>query len=976
MTGVSGSGKSSLVFDTIYAEGQRRFVDCMATYARQFLERLDRPDVDFIGRLEPPLALRQAVAIRAARSTVGTLSEVADYLHLLFAHAGEMHCAACGSAIETESAETAATRILATPPAERFCIAAPVPRGRLGAEGIGGLLRQGYTRTIHDSIVADWPSAWIVAEADPHDRGVGHAAREPRRVADEARSTGSGIARASIDSLPEEVLVVVDRFTPSSLRRGRLLEAITSAWRLGQGRAEIHEIPAGGAPARLCDRLLEGAICRNCGKKGEPLQPSLFSADSALGACPACQGFGRLVTIDRDKVVPDPRRTLRNDAVLPFRMPSRRGWHRRMMRAAEPAGVRTETPWSGLTDKEKEWVFAGDRKFPGVNGLFRKLERKRYRMHIRIFLSRFRGYIPCVACRSTRLRPEALAVTIDGKNLADLGEMPIGGLRAFFDSLRLPPEREKRVKTVLHEIRSRLRCLDEVGLDYLTLGRTSRTLSGGETQRLRLSAGMGASLTRTMYALDEPTVGLHARDAARVLGVLRRICRSGNTVVVVEHDPAVVEGADHLIVLGPEGGDRGGELLYEGPPAPFLKEQPGFFRVGPISGSPAAPRTRRGAAARAGAQAAAWTPGNADSPMSAPAAPRSRAPSLRLRGLSANNLQIDDLTIPLQGITAVSGVSGSGKSTLIDEVIYRNWRRFQGQPVEEVGHAASIAGFESLEEILLIGSEPLGRSKRSNAVSFVKVLPILRALLAKTPDAKSRKLAPRDFSFNVPGGRCETCKGIGTVVLEMHFLPDVEVVCEECKGRRFRQAVLEVAYRGRNILSILEMTADQAAHLFRDLPEIGRRLAPLQQVGLGYLRLGQPTSTLSGGEAQRLKLASFLAEGSSSGRRLFLFDEPTTGLHARDVARLLAALRALIDRGDSVLVVEHHLDFLAASDWIIDLGPGAGAGGGRVVYAGPVAGIRSCKTSITGRTLSAHLAGPRIARSRGERPLGGGKGGT
>jgi excinuclease ABC subunit A len=926
VTGVSGSGKSSLVFDTIYAEGQRRFVDCLTTYARQFLERLDRPDADSIGHLEPPLALKQSVAVRSARSTVGTLSEVADYLHLLFAHGGEPHCVACGASIEPESLETAAARILGQIPADRFCIAAPIARDRLGTEGIGGLLNQGYTRTLRDGIVSDWPPAWI--DAAPA-------------------------------SLPGEILAVVDRFTRSGLRRGRLIEAIGTAWHLGRGVAELHDIPLDGGPGRRLDRLAEGVVCRACGTKGETPLPSLFSADSALGACPACQGFGRLVTIDRDKVIPDPRRTLRNDAVLPFRMPSRRGWHRRMMRAADTNGIRTETPWSEMTDQEKEWVFAGDRKFPGVNGLFRRLEKKRYRMHVRVFLSRFRGYIPCTTCRATRLRPEALAVTIDGKNLADLAETPIDALCAFFKTLRLPPAREKRVRTVLDEIRSRLRCLDEVGLGYLTLARTSRTLSGGETQRLRLAAGMGASLTRTLYVLDEPTVGLHARDAARVLGVLRRICRSGNTVLVVEHDPAVVEGADHLIVLGPEGGDRGGEMLYEGTPAAFLKQQPGFFRIAPAASGTASKLRAGGTETLRDAAQAGMA--------------RGAVPSLRLQGLRANNLQIEDLSIPLEGIVAVSGVSGSGKSTLIDEVVYRNWRRFQGQPVEDVGSARAIAGFDALKDVLLIGQEPLGRSTRSNAVSFVKVLPILRTLLARTPYALARKLKPRDFSFNVPGGRCETCKGLGTVILEMHFLPDVEVSCEACRGRRFREEVLEVAYRGRNILSILEMTADEAAGSFQDHPEIGRRIRPLQEVGLGYLRLGQPTSTLSGGEAQRLKLASFLAEGPSGGRRLFLFDEPTTGLHARDVARLLTALRALIRRGDSVLVVEHHLDFLASSDWIIDLGPGAGDEGGRVVYAGPVDGILRCQTSITGRTLAAHLAPPRVRRSRGQAPPGGAK---
>jgi excinuclease ABC subunit A len=519
-------------------------------------------------------------------------------------------------------------------------------------------------------------------------------------------------------------------------------------------------------------------------------------------------------------------------------------------------------------------------------------------------------------------------VTIDGKNLADLNTMPITSLRGFFDQLRFEPGREKQARPVLREIRSRLRFLDEVGLGYLTLSRTARTLSGGETQRLRLASGMGASLTNTLYVLDEPTVGLHARDAARVLRVLRRICQAGSTALVVEHDPAVIEGADHIIVLGPEGGEMGGELLYEGPPARFLGDHPGFFRTG-------------SATVRAF---------------------NARGSSLRLRNLRAHNLRIRELRLPLQGITAISGVSGSGKSTLVDDVITRNWRRYRGLQVEDVGEVGAIEGFESLDDVVLVGQDPLGRSTRSNAVSFVKVLPIFRELLAASPEAVARQLRPRDFSFNVPGGRCETCKGLGSVILEMHFLPDVEVTCDACKGRRFRSDVLEVTHRGRNIQGILEMTTDEAAKAFRDRADVVKRLRPLQEVGLGYLRLGQPTSTLSGGEAQRLRLAAFLAEGGRQKRRLFVFDEPTTGLHARDVARLLDALRALIGRGHAVLVVEHHLDFLAAADWIVDLGPGAGDEGGRIVYQGPADGIVKCGESFTGRALAAHLGLPRPRR--------------
>ncbi|MBD3162192.1 MAG: excinuclease ABC subunit A [Candidatus Eisenbacteria bacterium] len=888
VTGVSGSGKSSLAFDTIYAEGQRRFVDCLATYARQFLERLERPDADSIGHLEPPVALKQTVSVKNARSTVGSMSEISDHFQLLFAHAGELHCVACGAPLESVSLDSAVGRVLEARPEERLCIATEVRRDDLDAGGIGVLLKLGYTRTIAEGVVQDWPSGWF-------------------------------------STPPETVPVVIDRFPRRGVRRSRVAESLQAAWELGRRRARLYRIDAETGTVAPVTILHEGTLCPRCGASGEIPHPSLFNANTALGACPACQGFGRTMTIDRDKVVPDHRRTLRNDAIVPFAMPSRRGWYRRMLRYAREVGVRTETPWRDLTKRERDWVFAGDDRFPGVNGLFRKLEQKRYRMHIRIFLARFRGYVSCAVCGGTRLRSEALAVTVAGKNLADLAAMPLVTLRRFFDSLRLGRDREVRVRAVLREVRARLRVLDEVGLGYLTLGRTARTLSGGETQRLRLASGIGSALTRTLYVLDEPTVGLHARDADRVLRVLRRICASGSSALVVEHDPAVVEGADHLIVLGPEGGERGGELVYEGTPERFLRDNPGYFRT---------PATERPPVER-------------------------RVPQLRLRRVHAHNLRINALSIPLTGITGISGVSGSGKSTLLDEVVYRNWRRASGLTVEDVGAVGLIEGFEELDEVILIGQDPLGRSSRSNAVSFVKVLPLLRELLAGTPEARQRKLRPRDFSFNVPGGRCEVCKGIGTVVLEMHFLPDVEVSCEVCKGRRFRADVLEVTYRGRNILALLETTADEASSLFADRPEIGRRLRPLQDVGLGYLRLGQPTSTLSGGEAQRLKLASFLAEERRAARKLFLFDEPTTGLHARDVTRLLGALRALSSRGHAVFVVEHHLGFLLSCDRIIDLGPGAGAEGGRVVYRGPVNGLIRKKGSATGKALATYLRGAR-----------------
>ncbi|MDM7916010.1 MAG: excinuclease ABC subunit UvrA, partial [Candidatus Eisenbacteria bacterium] len=772
VTGVSGSGKSSLVFDTIYAEGQRRFVDCLSTYARQFLERLDRPDADFIGHLEPPVSLAQAASVRNARSTVGTMSELSDALHLLFAHAGEAHCPGCGAPLARLSVERAVESILARAAAEKLCLTAPVgvARDREAAGGaatpvVPSLLQQGYTRVLIDGRLRDWPDEWVT--------------EAPAKA---LAGEGGGLP---VDfTIPDRFEVVVDRFAGrSAVSRSRIEESVRGAWEIGRGEAILYCIDADGESAREVARLREGTSCPNCGMPAEALRPQLFSPNTALGACPDCEGFGRTITIDPDKVVPDPRKCLREDAVVPFRMPSARPWRRRMLRAAVDEGIRADVPWRDMTEAERRWVFSGspaartgDRRFPGVLAFFRRLERKRYRMHVRIFLARFRGYVPCSSCAGTRLRPAARAVTIDGRSLPELQAMAVSDLRRFFDSLELPASRAARVAKVLEEIRSRLACLDDVGLGYLSLDRASRTLSGGETQRLRLAAAIGSSLTRTLYVLDEPTVGLHARDSARVRDVLRSITARGSSVLVVEHDPIVIEGSDHLIVLGPEGGEAGGHLLYQGPSPIFLGENRHFFRCD----RPA---------------------GRLDP----------RAPALRLTGVRQHNVDIPSLSIPLGGIVVIAGVSGSGKSTLLEDVLYRNRLRWEGKAVEEVGRVASIEGFEAIEEALLVGQEPLGRSVRSSPVTFTGAFPRIRALLAATAGARERRLTARHFSFNVPGGRCETCKGLGTVLLEMHFLPDVEVACETCGGKRFRPDVLEVRHKGKNILGILEMTVDEAA---------------------------------------------------------------------------------------------------------------------------------------------------------------------
>ncbi|MFH1142941.1 MAG: excinuclease ABC subunit UvrA [Candidatus Eisenbacteria bacterium] len=974
ITGVSGSGKSTLAFDILYAEGQRRFVECLSAYARQFMERLDRPDVEHIGHIQPPIALKQRVSIKNARSTVGSITELSDYLRLLFAHGSEVHCLACGGPVVRMGIEEAIAAVHAWPSGTALALVAPLTP-KPSVQEARRLRAQGFTRLLVDG---------EILEIDQPDQDIAKALLETQSVG-----------------------LVVDRFVAGKTRRARMAEAFEAAWSHGQGASLIHPLersargniaPETGAAGKGASRadartphspqvLRAGLACTHCGAPAGDISPALFSWNSPLGACPTCQGFGRVVTIDRDKVVPDPRRNLRNHAVVPFSVPSARGWYRKMLKLAGERGIETDVPFADLPPDQQDWVFAGDRHFPGVAGLFRTLERKRYKMHIRIFIARFRGYVPCPTCRGSRLKPSALAATFGGKNIHELHELPLGELQAVLDSVALPESARGRVQSLLESIRTRLDCLVGVGVGYLTAARTGRTLSGGETQRIRIAAALGNSLTETLFILDEPTVGLHAVDTARMLGVLKRLTEMGNTVVVVEHDPGIIRGADHLIVLGPGGGREGGRLVYEGAVQPFLDQHPAYFETRwshPTTGSSPAETARaaggpgqtRPALRRGGVRALArrrqvLQPWNVESfsrwqAEKKVAAGRGAArevsfaaqgPQLTIVGATEHNLRIQRLDIPLSGLVVLTGVSGSGKSTLLDEVIYRNWLRQAGRTVEAVGRVESVSGWKPVSEVHLIGQDLLGRSSRSNPLSFVKAYAEIRKLFAGTLAGRQRRLTAGAFSFNTPGGRCEACRGMGTQTLEMYFLPDVEVTCETCAGRRFQTQVLEVTWRGKDIAQVLNLTVDEATEFFAGESAIVERLAPLREVGLGYIILGQSTTTLSGGEAQRLKIAAHLAAGRTAERQLYLFDEPTTGLHAQDVARLIGALRSLIARGHGVIAVEHQLDFILAADWVVDLGPGPGPDGGRVVYAGPVAGLLGHPDSVTAAVLRERLGG-------------------
>jgi excinuclease ABC subunit A len=917
ITGVSGSGKSTLAFDTLYAEGQRRFVECLSAYARQFLERLERPDVDFIGHVEPPIALKQKTLVRNARSTVGSLTEINDEKRLLFAHAGVTICPDCNVPARETTTETVIEELARKPAGQRIVLAAPVEGRFLTPEIRQSLVSKGYVRALVNGDMRD------ISDLPAQMRG--------------------------------EALLVVDRLVTGRLPRSRLRESVQEGWMLGRDRILLVELPPEAPPKerRLAtEELRLGLLCPECHRSFPQLTPAHFSFNSPLGACAECQGFGRIITTDPDKVVPDASRTLRNHAVALFATPAGASAYRKLIREAEAAGIPTDVPWHRLTKSQREWVWKGGGRYRGVEGFIRRRERKKYRMHVRIFLARFRGYVTCPECGGSRLRPESDRVRVGGKTFHELQSLPIGDVTRFFHGLKLEGATRKKSERLLRDIKNRLDYMDRVGLGYLTLGRSARTLSGGETQRIRLAAALGSGLTDTLYVLDEPTVGLHARDAGLMLRALKVLCSQGNTVVVVEHDPAIIRGADHLIVLGPKGGDEGGRVLYEGAVSSFLKQEPGFFHPLPNGGGETVTAPGGSSFVR---ESAPW--GESWSISEKGNGGRKSPPiqrKIRAKGLRAHNLRIPKLDLPIDRLTVITGVSGSGKSTLVDHILHRNYLRYRGRPVEDLGDVDVIEGLDQPEEILLVAQTPLGRSTRSSPLTFVKVYPEIRQLFAETPAAKARRLRAGQFSFNSPGGRCEECSGLGTTVLEMHFLPDVEVPCEACGGRRFRPEILEVAWKGKTILGVLEMTVDEARRFFASQSRIVERLKPLQIVGLGYIRLGQPTSTLSGGEAQRLKLASFLAGGPSRKGNLFILDEPTTGLHPQDVQRLIAALKGLLSRGHGVVVVEHQLDLIEAADWVIDLGPGGGDEGGRLVFQGTVKELVRCKTSTTGRVLAQH----------------------
>jgi excinuclease ABC subunit A len=926
VTGVSGSGKSSLAFDTIYAEGQRRYVESLSAYARQFLERMQRPDVDSVEGMPPAIAIRQKNSIRNPRSTVGTTTEIHDYLRLLFARVGRTICRQCGNDVARETAEAVADRLVRLGDGTRLLVGFELPIVRVGR--VTDDAPRDDDAPLPEPDLLEPPPADPVAATLDALRRKGFA-----RLLIDGRAIGLDDVDARALSTRTSLEVVVDRIRVDAEVRPRLTDAIEVAYLEGGGSAFALQLTSAQAPGGEGEPVRhvfsERFECRACGIVYEVPQPRLFSFNNPFGACPTCHGFGNVMQLDLGLVVPDPTKTIAGGAVEPWSKPHYRAQLAALKRVAKAAGVRLDVPWADLSERERDVVLRGHGEFGGVQGFFQWLERKKYKVHIRVFLSRYRGYQTCPDCGGTRLRREARDVRVAGWTIDRVCGLTVRDAGQFFATLELSAREAAIAEKVLREIRRRLTFLDDVGLDYLTLDRLSSTLSGGEAQRISLATALGSALVGTLYVLDEPSIGLHPRDNLRLIAILRQLRDQGNTVVVVEHDADMIRVADEVVDMGLGAGESGGRVIY----------------AGGVDGLLGEPRSLTAKYLRD------------DLAIAVPPA-RRRPGKAQLKVLNAreHNLKGIDVQVPLGLLTVVTGVSGSGKSTLVHEVIHAGVKRAKGDWDRRVGRCDRIEGTEHLSDCILVDQTPIGRTPRSNPVTYLKAFDAIRDLFASTKDAKTRGLTASHFSFNVPGGRCEACEGEGQVRVEMQFLADVFVPCDECHGKRFRPQVLEVRYKNRNIDGVLDMTVREAIAFFAGSPKVLRRLQVLDEVGLGYLRLGQPATTLSGGEAQRIKIAAHLSTETGE-RMLYILDEPTTGLHFDDIAKLLAAFRRLLQAGHSLLVIEHNLDVIKCADWLIDLGPEGGDGGGRIVAAGPPEEVAAVEGSHTGRHLAEVLRG-------------------
>ncbi len=924
-TGVSGSGKSSLAFDTIYAEGQRRYVESLSAYARQFLERMEKPDVDRIEGICPAIAIRQKNSVRNPRSTVGTTTEIHDYMRLLFARIGRTFCRQCGQEVVRETAEIVARRLAELPADTRVMIGFQIPVVAAPATAMED------AEPGDDLFEGDVPRFDPVAEAlaTLQRRGFGRLLVDGRAVGFEEIDRAALKDRTALD-------VIVDRLKIEGDLRSRLTDSIETSYREGGGAAFAIVLKNPSEPgARIPDpdriEFSERFECRQCGIAYETPQPRLFSFNNPFGACPTCHGFGNIIELDMDLVIPDQSKSINQGAIEPWSKPHYRAQLAELKRAARKSSVRLDTPWSELTEEERTFVSEGDDAYDGIRGFFRWLERKKYKVHVRVFLSRYRGYLACPDCGGARLRREARDVRIGGRTIDAVSALTVREAQQFFADLQLTEKESAVAEKVLREIRRRLSFLANVGLDYLSLDRLSSTLSGGESQRINLATSLGSALVGTLYVLDEPSIGLHSRDNRRLIDILQQLRDQGNTVLVVEHDEEMIRVADHVVDIGLGAGEQGGKVVYSGDYAGLLKE----------SRSLTAKYLRNELAI----------------PVPHPRR-KGQGQKIRLQGATEHNLKDVDIEIPLNALTCVTGVSGSGKSTLVHDVLYAAIKRAKGDWDRRVGSFRELQGLEFISDVVLVDQAPIGRTPRSNPVTYLKAFDPIRELFSLTKDAKARGLTASHFSFNVPGGRCEACQGEGVVRVEMQFLADVFVPCEHCDGMRFKPQVLEVRYKGKNVHQVLDMTVREALAFFSSSPKVLRRLQVLDEIGLGYLRLGQPATTLSGGEAQRIKIAAHLA--SFGGERLlYILDEPTTGLHFDDIAKLLAAFRKLVEAGHTLLVIEHNLDVVKTADYVIDLGPEGGEAGGHVIATGTPEQVAQNEKSYTGQALRHVLAAGR-----------------
>ena len=933
VTGPSGSGKSSLALDTLFAEGQRRYVESLSTYAKQFLDRMEKPAVDYIEGIAPAVAIEQKNPTKTSRSTVGTATEVFDYLRLLWARVGRTYCPDCGQEVRPDNVSEATDRVLALGEGVRILVTFPLKLSERVTHSlvVENLRAMGFLRVLADGEMVD------LGSTDPVDRP----------------SDGPDLTQA------RELLVVVDRLKVASDVRDRLADSLGTCFVEGDGEAVVVLATGPGIGAVAEGR--QGADSAPGGQHGdgqsrlaftehfrcprhperefpEP-SPQLFSFNNPFGSCPVCTGFGATLEYDADLIIPNPRRSIQEGAVDPWTKPRYFREQDRLRALTQEWGLSVFAPWDTLPEDYKAVVLNGRKGFKGVIPFLRSKESKRYKRYIRVFLRQYQSPSTCKACGGSRIREEALWVKVGGKDIAWVARRPLEELVAWIQEVPLTEMESRIAETILREIRSRLSFLVEVGLGYLTLERQTRTLSGGEAQRINLANSLGSSLVDALYVLDEPTIGLHPRDTNALLQLLGRLRDAGNTVIVVEHDPAAIRSADHVVELGPASGERGGEIVFEGSPKDL--EQADTVTGRYLSGRAEiqVPEKRR----------------------------RVDGPRLSLRGAKLHNLRDVDVEIPLGALTVVTGVSGSGKSTLVHDVLYRALEQELGGGEtsakehlgEAVGDYAGVDGLSLVEAVVLVDQTPIGRTPRSNPVTYIKAWDEVRRVFANLPLARQRGYGPGAFSFNVDGGRCEACKGAGSVEVEMIFMADVYVPCDVCGGTRYKPDLLDVAYKGRNVSQVLDLTVDEAIRFFIHEDRLGQTLWHLQQVGLGYLRLGQPATTLSGGEAQRLKIARELASGAGKkGRKVYILDEPTTGLSGEDIRKLLSVLNRLLDAGHSVVVIEHNLDLIKTADWIIDLGPGAGDKGGEVVAMGRPEDIVGVPESFTGRYLHPLLADP------------------